>query len=265
MAAIQHVQLSAEIPVTWVKVDDGLPEHPKFLALSHRAARLWLHASCWASRRLTDGVIPYSAMPILLPLDKKPARQSAADELVAAGIFHVDGDGWRIHDFLDYNPSRAKTVTKRKQNADRLRRWREKAEAERNARETALHDAPKRDRNAVRNAHVTPIQDDHPRPDPDPQVKTETYTSDRSPSDGRALWTRIIEELEISETNRKEFFDPCEVYSYEPGRLTINARKTFIGEWLNTHFWKRVREVAAAIEPGVRVDLITKPLSVRVS
>lgn len=191
MPTIDTVHAVPEVIVTWLKVDDGLPDHPKFVALSNIAARLWLHASCWSSRKLTDGRIPHAVIANLLPNETERARKSAATELVDAGIFHAEKGAWTIHDFLDYNPSRKKTLKKRKKNADRLRRWRKDKERERNARETPLQDASKRVSNAA------------PDPDPDPlSTTTSTYcgadappfpqsvhTSDRKAS---SVWKRSL-------------------------------------------------------------------------
>ena len=41
--------------MTWVKVDDALPEHPKVARLSDAAFRVHISALCYSARNLTDG------------------------------------------------------------------------------------------------------------------------------------------------------------------------------------------------------------------
>jgi hypothetical protein len=43
--------------MTWIKLDDTLPDHPKFLALPDSAKWLYVEALCYANRHLTDGII----------------------------------------------------------------------------------------------------------------------------------------------------------------------------------------------------------------
>src|SRR5215469_12896847 len=43
---------------TYIKVHDGMPDHPKVEALSDAAFRLLVTLWCWCGRHLTDGRIP---------------------------------------------------------------------------------------------------------------------------------------------------------------------------------------------------------------
>lgn len=88
--------------MTWVRVDDKLPDHPKVEALgSSRLPALGLHLSalCYCSEYLTDGVVP--AMKV------RKMQKRLVDALVSVGLWHRLGNGdIQIHDYLDYNPSR---------------------------------------------------------------------------------------------------------------------------------------------------------------
>lgn len=86
----------------WFKVDDQLHMHPKWRMLSKPARALWTTAGSWAASQTTDGHVPKH---MLSALDGKPKE---ADELVAAGLWTADENGgWRYHDWLEFQPSRA--------------------------------------------------------------------------------------------------------------------------------------------------------------
>jgi hypothetical protein len=87
--------------MTWARLDDRFPEHPKVVGLSDAAFRLHIKALCYVARNRTDGHLP-NAVP--RSLGGMP-RQVA--ELLSAAVWEKNGDAWIIHDYLDYNPSRA--------------------------------------------------------------------------------------------------------------------------------------------------------------
>lgn len=91
--------------MTWLKVDDRMPEHPKVIGLTDRAFRAHFEALCYCAGVLTDGRIP-------LPVAKARRWARSATELVLAGLWEPDGDAWRIHDYLEHQRS--------KQDADEL-------------------------------------------------------------------------------------------------------------------------------------------------
>jgi hypothetical protein len=113
--------------VTWVRLDDNFPDHPKVDGLSDPAFRLYVTALCHAGRLLTDGFVGSSRVSRLLPRFKR----SYVDELVEAGLWDVVEGGWQIHDFLDRNPSAAKVKAEREAAAERMRVARQKRSAER--------------------------------------------------------------------------------------------------------------------------------------
>lgn len=92
--------------MTWVKVDDTFPDHPRVIGLTDGAFRAHVTALCWAARHLTDGSIPSSALRVIG--DRKHAQ-----ELQTAGLWSKTDHGWAIRDYLDYNPSREEVEDKR--------------------------------------------------------------------------------------------------------------------------------------------------------
>lgn len=95
----------------WSRIEEAYPDHPKVVGLSDIAFRLHITAICYAARHMTDGHIP-SAMVIAW---RGRRGLKAAEELVRAGLFESEGqgDGWQVHDFGEYNPSREQTQERR--------------------------------------------------------------------------------------------------------------------------------------------------------
>lgn len=89
---------------TYVRVHDGLPEHPKILAAGGDAGWLWLCADCYCSRQTTDGRIPKALVPRLSDRED-PMR--LAQILVDVGLWYDRGDHYEMHDYLEHNRSAA--------------------------------------------------------------------------------------------------------------------------------------------------------------
>lgn len=102
----------------WGRLDDSLYDHPKLDKLGrHRLACIGLNtlAQSWCNRWLTDGAVPSDRVPRL------GGTIAQADLLVAAGLWERTDDGYRIHDFLDYNDSREMVLEKRGSARERMR------------------------------------------------------------------------------------------------------------------------------------------------
>jgi len=100
--------------MTWVKLDDGFPEHPKAVGLSDAALACWVRGLCYASRNLTDGGVPTPALRLV-------GTRKAATELVAAGLWDETPDGWFVHDYGEHQRTRDEVETQREQNRERAR------------------------------------------------------------------------------------------------------------------------------------------------
>lgn len=103
--------------MTWVRIDEGFPEHPKVIAAGPLAS--WLHvcAIAYCNRQLTDGFISAAVLPRLS--DGRRTRSHAAI-LVDVGLWEVVDGGWLIHDFLTYQPSKAKVEAERSAARERM-------------------------------------------------------------------------------------------------------------------------------------------------
>lgn len=152
--------------MTWVRKDDQMPINRKVAALSDAAYRLDDEAICWASRNTTDGRIPADEFG---EISKRATPKNAA-ELVRRNRWHRASDppcpsaycadpgpdGWVIHDYLEYNPSRDQVLADRKAKADRQARWRDKRRNGSASTHASTETSPEASRNGGGDALVTP-------------------------------------------------------------------------------------------------------------
>lgn len=117
---------------TWIKIDDGLPEHPKVAAAGHLAAWLYICGLAYCSRRLTNGAIPKA---IVSRLSDVPRPQKAADRLVEVGLWHDRGNHYEVHDYMEHQRSAEQVTEFREAARERKRKWREAQRLKREAEE----------------------------------------------------------------------------------------------------------------------------------
>ena len=109
--------------MTWIKLDDSLPNNPKILPLSDGAFRLYIEGLCYANQYLTDG---YLANAVLIRLDQGNNR----DELVWAKLWIESEDGICINDYTEHQSSKADVEAKKEQVRERVTRYRTKSNAD---------------------------------------------------------------------------------------------------------------------------------------
>jgi hypothetical protein len=145
--------------MAWLKIDDEYPGHRKMRRRSDGAFRLHTTALCACAHDLTDGKVTREDIEDMAGINQRQVDRRIA-ELVRAELWQKcveDGANvWWIHDYLDYNPSRAEVMASREQARIRQQKWKERR-SEQNG-------------NAVTNALPRHLQQ-HPdptRPDPYP-------------------------------------------------------------------------------------------------
>jgi hypothetical protein len=110
-------------PVTWLRIDDGFVEHPKVASLSDQAFRLHLVGLSYCARNLTDGTLDERATRIVgASVCARPGR--LLTELEQVGLWDRAGDGYLIHDYLDWNPAASQVKKERRRAADRQKKAR---------------------------------------------------------------------------------------------------------------------------------------------
>src|SRR5262249_36008195 len=133
--------------MAWVLVDDGFSEHPKIAQVGAFGAWLQIQALCYCNRNLTDGFVPLAiaesfARRGLLTVDEKQRRWQLAqtcgmagrdiDEadwstiMLSAGLWEEVPGGYRIHDYDQYQRSKAEILGARVKSTTRQKRHRAK-------------------------------------------------------------------------------------------------------------------------------------------
>lgn len=193
----------------WFRLDDVFHSHPKVIAAGNEAVGLYVRCGTYAAEHLTDGFVPEHIAHLYGGLDvRRGSDETLVATLVRTRLWRRTRGGWRMPDYLDYNPSRQEVEIERKRAAERQARWREKKKARRNRSETqkpsrefdetdpvdnsagvrptgkraGQNTSRRRVSHASRNALVT-----LPRPHPDPTPSgVGSGRGDTSPSETRA-------------------------------------------------------------------------------
>lgn len=105
--------------MSWGRVDDRMPEHPKWAALEREhgprvwadAMAVWAVVLCYANRNETDGAIEETLLARSTPLGRGAVK--AAEAMVSVRLMDRTEHGFRLHDFLSYNPSAEKKKAER--------------------------------------------------------------------------------------------------------------------------------------------------------
>lgn len=92
---------------TYIRLHDGITDHPKIDPLSDKAFRTHIDLLCWCSRHLTDGYVPDATW-------RKRGTPKVRGELLAAGLAESTDGGVRMHDYLEHQRSAAEVATLRK-------------------------------------------------------------------------------------------------------------------------------------------------------
>lgn len=110
--------------MAWAKFDDRFDDNRKVKRAwkAHaRAVGLYSMAVTYCSRHESDGLVDAEWLHERLTNAKE--RQAVLDALVECGLFVPVGDGdYRVHDYLDHNPSRAELEAKRAKDRERKAR-----------------------------------------------------------------------------------------------------------------------------------------------
>ena len=118
---------------------------------------MYVRCGSYAAQHLTDGYIPESvALSYGTP--------ALADTLVRVKLWRRTRGGWRMPDYLDYNPSKQAVDKSRKDAAERQKRSRERVASLRDKRVTSPAPAPAPKNGSVVTATDRPPASAHRKP-----------------------------------------------------------------------------------------------------
>jgi len=114
--------------MSWAKIDDHFFGHPKVVNTSLAARGLWITALSWTAALRTDGWIPEEIIPVLAADGENRGQIPTwvVEELVSHRLWERGEGGYRIHDFLDWNPSREEVDARRAATNTRVAAYRER-------------------------------------------------------------------------------------------------------------------------------------------
>lgn len=110
--------------MTWVRVDDAAPLHPKLLKAGPEAAWLWVCGLAHCNRSATDGVIEKVFLPALFPSGAWNLRRLSqlADRLVEVRLWIDCGESYRVHQYEDQQETAMKEQVEARREYDRSRK-----------------------------------------------------------------------------------------------------------------------------------------------
>jgi hypothetical protein len=109
----------------WVRIDENAMDHPKFVAISANAWRLWCEGMTYCQKHLTDGFIPAQGAKGMRYYSTAAVGQLRAVLVPGKGPLWHDADGgFTVHDYHDWNESRDRVISKRQEAKDRMDRLR---------------------------------------------------------------------------------------------------------------------------------------------
>lgn len=123
--------------MTWFKGDDKAHASAKLKFAKLEGTGLHFLAVSWCADYETDGVLPKHVVPTLAPEVSKKALAAIVARLTATApgskqpCWHVEGDLYRINDYLTYNPSHAELEGKREVEKKRIEKRRAEKALER--------------------------------------------------------------------------------------------------------------------------------------
>jgi hypothetical protein len=109
--------------MAWIRLSDDYNDHPKFAKLSDGAFRLWHQGMGFCRKFQTDGLIPTSTVREFKAYGPKRMRELMTPWRDAENPLwhHVDGFGVKVHDYLQWNPSKEAENQRRNESKERMR------------------------------------------------------------------------------------------------------------------------------------------------
>lgn len=96
--------------MSWFRVDDMSAFHKKVMKAGNPAWGAFCRMGAHTAHYELDGLVPTEVATVI-------ASSEEIDRLLSAGLLHLEDGGYRIHDFLHWNPSAADLAKLRKTRA----------------------------------------------------------------------------------------------------------------------------------------------------
>jgi hypothetical protein len=93
----------------WGRLDDSFDSHRKVRRAGNEATGIYARALSYCAGALTDGHVD----PEWLEERTGKRAVKVGELLVVAGLWEPNSDGFVIHDYLEFNPSRSEILERR--------------------------------------------------------------------------------------------------------------------------------------------------------
>lgn len=217
-------------------------EHPKIAGLSDGAFRLWVEGLAHCQKYLTDGVIIDLSCRGLRAYS--PKRRAL---LLEAGLWDSTDQGVHVHDYLDWNDSRAHVESNRQYARERIANARARS---RNVRENT--DITSNEVTPTTYKHVTPITPRRPPKGADTFTAFwDVYPKKKSRSDAEKAWRKLAPSPELSQRIQ----DAIAAQRVSADWLKEDGKYIpYPASWLNGRRWEDALEVDAVLERPSKPD-----------
>lgn len=167
--------------MSWGAIDDGMVDHEKWRALEKNRREwadclaLWMCVFCYSNRVGSDGFIDFDRLARISCFGSR--AKSIAKRLHEVGLIDLEDDGFRLHDYLEYNPSKERRDARKALKKKRDSRYRTgktgKRDASHGASKRASNVAPPGDATNVAPLDASDVASNVADPLPHPQPKRE--------------------------------------------------------------------------------------------
>lgn len=174
--------------MSWFKVDDQSPFHPKVLAAGNEAWGAFCRMGAWSSAHRREGYISEGGAATI-------TTKKVLQRLMDAGLLHKEEGGYRLHDYLDYNPTADQDKAKRDARAEAGRKGGlNSAQAKQQAKAQAIA-STYAEQNGKQNPTPT-------RPDPTPtRINTKTLDDRQTDSTDKSGQSSSVVGLNMPKGN----------------------------------------------------------------
>lgn len=161
----------------WAKIHNDLWSNRKWMSVSLAAQGLWTTAVAYSNTMRTYGKLEGHLLPLFR------GTPDLAAELVDAGLWDLDGEGWQIHDWDDHQTSRehAEAVSAKRAEAGRKGGQKSRLRHQLDSTETSLTSRSKQ------SAKQTEANGSKSKQEEEEEVEEEKQLSPLTPTGGELL------------------------------------------------------------------------------
>lgn len=102
--------------MSWLRLDDDFAQHPKVVRLARGDRWTWLEVLLYCARYRTEGHVPEAIGEAI-----RAATPAFLDRCHTVRLLDLNGDGYFVHDWREYNPKDPTAAIRQQRKRDRER------------------------------------------------------------------------------------------------------------------------------------------------